>query len=100
MRQIRISLLFVALIVATGSTALATVPDDGVWVERLDGMKQGFLFSDQPVITYTTDNLVMTSTTATAEFPIPDIRRVYFADDISTGIHDVARPPFMIRSSA
>ena len=82
---------FILLLVLCAS-AIGARAGDGVWVERIDGTKQGFLFSDYPVITDTAENLVMTSTTATVEFPIVDIRNVYFADDISTGIRDVARP--------
>lgn len=73
-------------------SGFAANPDDGVWVEQLDGTRQGFLFAEKPVITYTTDNLVMTTTVAMAEFPFAVIKRVYFDDDISTAIRNVVQP--------
>ena len=77
--------LFIVLVLAT-SSAWA---DDGLWVERQNGSKQGFLFADKPVITYTADNLVMTTAKATAEFPIADIKQITFADDVVNAIGQV-----------
>ena len=75
--RIRIIILILALLAAvTGSRAV-----NGVWVERIDGGKQCFLFADYPVITCTTDLLVVTTPTATVEFPVADLRRYYFTGD-------------------
>ena len=76
MRTRKIILILALLAVSIGSKAV-----NGVWVERIDGRKQCFLFADYPVITYTADHLVMTTTTATVEFPITDLRRYYFTGD-------------------
>ena len=77
--------LFIVLVLATASAWA----DDGLWVERQNGSKQGFLFADKPVITYTADNLVMTTAKATAEFPIADIKQITFADDVVNAIGQV-----------
>ena len=69
-------ILFFALTTMFGSA----MADDGVWVERLNGTKQGFLFAEAPKITYSGNDLVMTTTKATATFPLADVRRVYFHD--------------------
>ena len=74
--------LFIVLVLATASAWA----DDGLWVERQNGSKQGFLFADKPVITYTADNLVMTTVKATAEFPI---KQITFADDVVNAIGQV-----------
>jgi hypothetical protein len=90
MRTKKFILILALLFVAIGSRAV-----NGVWVERIDGKKQCFLFADYPVITYTADHLVMTTTTATAEFPIAELRRYYFSGDgeaIATAIRNAEQP--------
>ena len=56
MRTRKIILILALLAAVTGSRAV-----NGVWVERIDGGKQCFLFADYPVITCTTDLLVVTA---------------------------------------
>ena len=77
---------FVTLLVALLATASGARADDGVWVERLDGTKQGFLFVDEPKITCDADILVLKTSSATVEFPIAELKRLYFSDDIVTGV--------------
>lgn len=64
--------------------------DDGVWIEKLNGTKQGFLFSQQPQISYTADALVMTTTAATATFPLDELKRIYFDGNVVNAINAVA----------
>ena len=77
-------LSFALLAVATGVHA-----DDGVWVEQNDGSKQGFLFADKPKITYEADSLVFTTADATTKFPVADLKRLYFDNDIVLSIGTV-----------
>lgn len=65
------------------TTAAGAWAEEGVWVEMKDATKQGFLFADNPIITYTADNLVMTTTKVTAEFPFADISKLYFDGNIT-----------------
>ena len=76
----------VTLLVALLATASGARADDGVWVERLDGTKLGFLFVDEPKITCDADILVLKTSSATVEFPIAELKRLYFSDDIVTGV--------------
>ena len=83
MKKKLVTIIFALLAIASGASA-----DDGVWVELQNGEKQGFVFADKPKITYETENLVLTSTEATATFPITDIKRIYF-DDVATTVTTV-----------
>ena len=70
--------------------AIGVFADEGVWVEFLDGTKQGFLFVEKPKITYTAENLVMTTGDVVSdEFPLVGIARLYFADDVVNSIDDL-----------
>ena len=71
------------VLMAMCAAAASAWAGNGVWVERLDDTKQGFLFTDKPVITYTAESLVMTTEKATAEFPFADVKRLSFDGDIT-----------------
>lgn len=69
-----------------------TVPvmaDDGIWVEKTDESKTGFIFNEEPVITFHGDELVITTSSSAACFPIDDIRRLSFGDVSLTGIDEI-----------
>lgn len=74
------------LLFALSSVVMCMWADKGVWVEQVDGTKQGFLFAEQPKITYSSAELVMTTSQLTATFPIADIKRLYFDDDVVNAI--------------
>lgn len=63
--------------------------DDGVWIERLNGTKQVFLFSQEPEISFNDYDFVITTTAATATFPYDEIKRIYFDSDIVSGINGI-----------
>ncbi len=88
-KKLHFAFLLTMLLSMWALSGMAAAPDDGVWVERLDGTKQGFVFADFPKVTYTADQLVMTTKTVTATFPFAELRRVYFADDVVTAIREV-----------
>lgn len=70
----------------------STVPimaDDGIWVEKTDESKTGFIFSEEPIITFHDDELVITTSSSVACFPIDDIRRLSFGDVSLTGIDEI-----------
>ena len=88
MKKTKLILLLTMFMSTWAISGMATAPDDGLWVERLDGTKQGFVFADFPKVTYTADQLVMTTKTVTVEFPLTELRRVIFADDVVTAIRE------------
>ena len=71
--------------------AFAAWAEAGFYVVTTDGECKGFVFSDEPVWTYQGDNLVITGTKATVEYPMADVANIYF-DDVSfvpSGITEV-----------
>ena len=69
--------------------AHATVPNV-VAIYPLQGEVALFAFADQPELTYTATDLVLTTTKTSVQFPISNLRKVAFEQaDISTDLDDI-----------
>ena len=80
---------------------LPAVASDCVKVSDAKGENVYFLLADKPVVTFTSDHLVLTTVRQTLEYPIQDYRSFVFAD-APTGIlaaTSVRTPLFSIGSS-
>lgn len=58
-------------------------------VHSKTGNVSSYLFSDQPVVTYSSDNLVITTQKVTVEYPIADLERVTFSETEDSAIDQV-----------
>ena len=76
MKKKRISIFLISFTLALSGV----MAEDGVCVEKTDGTKQVFLFSETPKITYSNDNLVMTTFNTSTTFPISEVSRFYFEE--------------------
>ena len=79
MKKRRILIPLLALFMA----APAVQADDGLWIEQKSGGRQGFTFEQQPVLSYDGDALVVKAGDVEASFPLENVARVYFADDVT-----------------
>ena len=95
-KQVHFRFALIMLLSMVAMLGSSMTPDEGVWVELRDGTKQGFVFADKPVITYTTDKLIMTTAVATVDFLIADVGKLYFADDVTTAIRNAASSEGML----
>ena len=61
-----------------------------VAIYPLQGEVALFAFADQPELTYTATDLVLTTTKTSVQYPISNLRKVAFEQaDISTGLDDI-----------
>ena len=75
-------LLFTCLAHATVQNVVAIYP--------LQGEVALFAFADQPELTYTATDLVLTTTQTSVQYPISNLRKVAFEQaDIATGLDDI-----------
>ena len=72
-------------------TALAALSQginaaNGLWLEKRDGSKIGYLFDQDVTISYTYSDIVVADADNTAKYPFEDVKRIYFDDDVISGI--------------
>ena len=85
MRKIFLSFCLLAL-----SSWLSAVEQNVVAVYQLDGQKALFAFADQPEVTYTAKDLVLTTTKTSVQYPIAQLKKLQFETaDIEEGIEEV-----------
>lgn len=81
-------LLFTMLLAAV--LHLSAVEQNVVAVYQLDGQKALFAFADQPEVTYTTTDLVLTTTKTSVQYPISQLKKLQFERaDMPEGIDEV-----------
>jgi len=81
--------LFVATVLSVSLSALAT-EQNVVAIYRLDGEKALFAFADQPEVTYTTTDLVLTSAKISVQYPISQLKKIRFETaNVEEGIDEV-----------
>ena len=71
-----------------------------VAIYQLNGQKALFAFADQPEVTYTTTDLVLTTTRTSVQYPINQLRSVKFEKaEIAEGIDEIEVPEhFLFRN--
>lgn len=53
---------------------------NGLIIEQKDGSSVGFLFADEPVMTYTETDIVLNGVDFSVSYPIVDVARMVFGD--------------------
>ena len=85
MRKIILGFCLLAL-----SSWLSAVEQNVIAVYQLDGQKALFAFADQPEVTYTTTELVLTTTKTSVQYPISQLTKIQFERaDMPEGIDEV-----------
>lgn len=70
-------LLFTTTVLWVTLSAFAT-EQNVVAIYQTDGQKALFAFADQPEVTYTTTDLVLTTTKTTVQYPISQLKKIQF----------------------
>lgn len=68
--------------------------ENAIVVHKLDGSTLAFAFADEPVISYTASDLVLTSGGVTVEFPLASLRKISVEGrwDVVTGVEATPAP--------
>ena len=82
-------LLFVLIALLTTMATWASETGKGLVVWLNNGDKTEVLFTELPEITYEDGNVILKGTTVNLSWPIVDLQKITFADDILTGIKSV-----------
>ncbi len=69
--------LFAATVLSVTLSAFA-IEQNVVVIYQVDGQKAQFAFADQPEVTYTTTDLVLTSTKISVQYPISQLKKIRF----------------------
>jgi len=69
--------LFAATVLLVTLSAFA-IEQNVVAIYQVDGEKALFAFADQPEVTYTTTDLVLTSTKISVQYPISQLKKIRF----------------------
>ena len=81
--------LFTTFVLMTTFSAFA-VEQNVVAVYQMDGQKALFAFADQPEVTYTATDLVLTTTKTSVQYPISQLKKIQFETaDMPEGIDEV-----------
>ena len=78
----------IVLLLALSYSAIAHAKRLVIW--QKDGSKVSYELDDQPRTTFTTDELVITTATATISLLLPQIQR-YTYEDVETNVRDVRK---------
>ena len=70
-------LLFTTTVLWVTLSAFAT-EQNVVAIYQTDGQKALFAFADQPEVTYTTTDLVLTTTKTTVQYPISQLKKIQY----------------------
>ena len=79
MTRMKKMLLSLAFLLA--ATVAQAVPQRTVSIYQKDGQVVAFAFSEKPVVSYDGNNLVLTTTKTTVQFPIYQLKKLQFDDD-------------------
>jgi len=58
-------------------------PVNGLWLEKHDGSRIGYVFDQDITISYNSTSVVMSTGTTTVEYPFDGVKRVYFEDNVT-----------------
>lgn len=61
---------------------------NGLWLVKSDGNRIGYVFDQEINISYTSKNIVISTNSATVEYPFDEVKRVCFDDNV-TGIAEM-----------
>ena len=89
--KIKTRLLFAALLFAVGP--MSTWAQNAVAIHQVDGQVATFAFTEKPVVTYSGNDLVLTTTKTSVQYPIYMLKKIDFDvsfDDL-TGIESVEK---------
>lgn len=85
----KIVLLLTALLL-TCVIHVAAVEQNVIAIYQLDGQKALFAFADQPEVTYSATDLILTSTKTSVQYPISQLKKLAFEQaDMPEGIDEV-----------
>ena len=85
-------LLLIALCAATGAM-MVHATENVVAVYQTNGQATFFAFADQPQLTYTATDLVLTTTQTSVQYPISNLRKVAFEQrDVDEAIENIEIP--------
>lgn len=79
MTRMKKMLLSLAFLLA--ATVAQAVPGRTVSIYQQDGQVVAFAFTERPVVSYDGNNLVLTTTKTTVQFPIYQLKKLQFDDD-------------------
>ena len=83
-------IVFVLFLLLAAVLCVSAVEQNVVAVYQLDGQKALFAFADQPEVTYTATDLVLTTTKTSVQYPIAQLKKLQFETaDIEEGIEEV-----------
>ena len=74
----------IVMILAVVVLAQHVFAANGLWLEKRDGNKIGYLFDEEVTISYNSTSVVMTSQNASVEYPFSEVHRAYFGDDVTS----------------
>ena len=74
-------------------TAIALWAQNAVAIHQTDGQVATFAFSEKPVVTYSGNDMVLTTTKTIVQFPIYKLKKIDFdiSLDDATGVKDVEK---------
>lgn len=78
----RLKKLITMVFLVLGQTQYTTAVN-GLWLEKHDGSRIGYVFDQDITISYNSTSLVMSIGTAMVEYPFDDVKRVYFDDNVT-----------------
>lgn len=76
----------ITLLLALGALTQSINATNGLWLEKRDGRKIGYVFDQNVTISYTYTSIVLTEAGVTAEYPFEDVKRIYFDEGVVSGI--------------
>ena len=88
-RTMKRNLLICSLLLAAWMN-VAAVEQNVVAIYQLDGQKALFAFADQPEVTYSATDLILTSTKTAVQYPISQLKKIQFETaELPEGIDEV-----------
>ena len=83
-------IILVTGILLAAAVRMAAVEQNVVAIYQLDGQKALFAFADQPEVTYSSTDLILTSTKTAVQYPISQLKKIQFETaELLEGIDEV-----------
>ena len=83
-------IVFLSFLLLAAVLHVSAVEQNVVAVYQTDGQKALFAFADQPEVTYTATDLVLTTTKTSVQYPISQLKKLQFETaDMPEGIDEV-----------
>ena len=73
----------VILMLVVVSMTQYAVAVNGLWLEKHDGSRIGYVFDQDITISYNSTSVVMSTGSTKVEYPFDDVKRVYFDDNVT-----------------